>query len=127
MNEKTLKLELNKVLREIKVHGMDYTFFKRMSDEYGEPIQDKIEVVALKKGLFHISKGFISKKVSDGTSVHGKGQPKLLMSFDDSKEINIDDFFRTSGNIYRVVEKNNIQNYDIVTDLSLELVINGNN
>lgn len=128
MNEARMKMELHKVLREIQIHGTEYKFFRKKVDKYGEPIKkEEPEQIANVKGLFHVSKGYITQNIQDGTKTHSKGQPMLMVAYENTGEIQTDDFFIINGNIYKVVEKNNIQEYNIVTDISLELVLNGRN
>ena len=50
-----------------------------------------------------------------------------MVAHENTGEIQTDDFFIINGNRYKVVEKNNIQEYNIVTDISLELVLDGRN
>ena len=54
-------------------------------------------------------------------------QPMLMVAHENIGEIKMEDFFVINGNKYKVVEKNNIQEYNIVTDISLELVLDGRN
>ena len=50
-----------------------------------------------------------------------------MVAYENTREIQTDDFLIINGNKYKVVEKNNIQEYNIVTDISLELVLDGRN
>ena len=77
--------------------------------------------------MFHVSKGYVTQNIQDGTKTHRKGQPMLMVAHENTGEIQTDDFFIINGNRYKVVEKNNIQEYNIVTDISLELVLDGRN
>lgn len=126
MKKGVLSIELHSVKREIKIHGNKYTFYRDNLDSYGENADGK-NIVANVNGLFHVSKGYISKNVSDGAVTHSKGQPMLLITYEDSKDIKSDDYVIIGENKYKVIEKNNIQQYNIVVDVSLELVLNGNN
>lgn len=127
MNEARMKMELHKVLREIQIHGTEYKFFRKKVDNYGEPTKEEPEQIANVKGLFHVSKGYITQNIQDGTKTHSKGQPMLMVAHENVGEIKADDFFVINKNKYKVVEKNNIQEYNIVTDISLELVLDGRN
>ena len=127
MNEARMKMELHKVLREIQIHGTEYTFFRHKVDKYGEPTKEEPEQTGNVQGLFHVSKGYITQNIQDGTKTHSKGQPMLMVGYENTGDIQTDDFFIINGNRYKVVEKNNIQEYNIVTDISLELVLNGRN
>ena len=126
MNEKALKRELYKVLREIKIHGDEYLFFRTKQDEFGEDTKET-EYIAMINGLYHISKGYVTKNVSDGTITHTKGEPMLLIPFEQSEKLQNGDFFKWNESKYVITEKYDIQNYGIVCNVSLELVLNGNN
>lgn len=127
MNEARMKMELHKVLREIQIHGTEYIFLRKSVDGYGESMKEEPKQVVKTQGLFHVSKGYITQNIQDGTKTHSKGQPMLMVAYENTGEIQTDDFFVINGNTYKVVEKNNIQEYNIVTDISLELVLNGRN
>ena len=125
MLERILKMELHKVEREIKTHGMEYEFKRKVLDKYKE---DTVESKTIKNviGLFHTTKGYISVNTTDDSKVQTKGQPKMMIVFDDSKEIKKGDFVLINNKTYVVLEKNNVQEMNIVIDISLELVLNGN-
>jgi hypothetical protein len=127
MNEARMKMELHKVLREVQVHGTEYTFFRKKVDKYGEPTKEEPKQVVKVQGLFHVSKGYITQNIQDGTKTHSKGQPMLMVAYENTREIKTEDFLIINENTYKVVEKNNIQEYNIVTDISLELVLDGRN
>lgn len=127
MNEARLRMELHKVLREIQIHGTEYTFFRKKVDKYGESTKEEPEQTGNVQGLFHVSKGYITQNIQDGTNTHSKGQPMLMVAYENTGEIKTDDFFVINGNKYKVVEKNNIQEYNIVTDISLGLMLDGRN
>lgn len=126
MNEKVLQIELNKVKREIKTHGRSYAVKRIVLNKYGEDTDEQEEITEI-QGLFHTEKGYITKSISDGSKTHSKGQPKLMVAYDDSVLIKNDDTIQINENTYKVIEKNNIQEFNIVCDISMELVLNGNN
>lgn len=126
MNEKMLQIELNKVKREIKTYGRSYVVKRTVLNKYGEDTDEQEEITEL-QGLFHTEKGYITKSISDGSKIHSKGQPKLMVTYDDSVLIKNGDTIQINENTYKVIEKNNIQEFNIVCDISMELVLNGNN
>lgn len=126
MNEARMKMELHKVLREIQIHGTEYMFFRKSVDDYGEDKEETKQIAEI-KGLFHVTKGYVTRSVQDGTETHSKGQPILMIAYEDVGSIQMGDFIVVNGNTYKVVEKNNIQEYNIVIDISLELIIDGRN
>lgn len=127
MNEARLKMELHKVEREVKTHGTAYTFFREKKDEYGENTEEQAEMIVTIRGLFHISKEYVTETTQDGTKTHSKGSPKLLVAYVETKNIQNGDYLEINKNKYKVVDKNNIQEYSIVVDISLEMVIDDRN
>lgn len=124
MRETLLKNELHKVEREILIHGLTYNIIRTETDKYGEPIEDK--TITNISGLFHISKGYVTKNISDGTRTHSKGQPKLLVIYEDAKQLLIGDIVMINNKKYKIIELNNLQEMNIITDISLEVTLNGN-
>lgn len=123
---KLKKYEQNKVKREIKIHGSDYSFYRTGKDEYGEQTEEKALVCEL-CGLFHTTSGYRTKNVSDGNVTHSKAQPMLLCVYDDAEQVQIGDVATKNQNNYIVTAKTNICEENILTDISLELVLNGKN
>lgn len=86
MRSGKLFTELYKVKREIQMHGEEYTVYKQKTDKYGETTSD-IEEIQKVSGLFHITKGYTTQTVSDGTKVRAKSQPMLMICIEDSEQI----------------------------------------
>lgn len=120
------QLEQNKVKREINMHGSTYEVYRTELDDYGEAT-DKQALVGEIKGLFHVSSGYKTRNVDDGTITHSKAQPMLLCIFEESKNVQNDDYIKINGNDYKVVSGTNISEENILNDISLELVLSGNN
>lgn len=126
MRSGKLFTELYKVKREIQMHGEEYTVYKQKTDKYGEITSD-IEEIQKVSGLFHITKGYTTQTVSDGTKVRAKSQPMLMVCMEGSEQIENGMFVMINDNRYNIIDKNNIQEYNMVVDLSLELVQDGRN
>lgn len=120
-----LQIELKRIAREIQRYGKTYTVKREVLDDYKEPTGD-IEEVTIVGGLFHTEKGYQTRSVSDGTVTHSKGSPMLLCEYESTLDIKQGDFIEINGNKYKVIAKNNIQEYNIICDISMELVLNGN-
>lgn len=118
--------EQKAVEREITRNGSIYTVNRNKVDKYGEPAQEVEEITAL-RGLFHISKGFVTKNTSDGSQTKTKGQPMILALWKECETIQNGDVIVINGNTYKVTDKNNIEEYNIIVDISLEVVLNGRN
>ena len=118
--------EKKAVEREITKNGSTYTVKRSKVDKYGEPTQEVEEVTTL-RGLFHISKGFIIKNTSDGSQTKTKGQPMILALWEECETIRNGDFVVINGNTYKITDKNNIEEYNIIADISLEVVLSDRN
>ena len=116
-------MELCKVSREIQRHGDKADVYEVILDDYGEyqgkNMTDSVSV------LFHITKGFVSQSIGDATVSRSKGQPAFLMTYSEAEKIKVGNIVLYNGKYYRVVEKNNIQEYNIVVDVSLEVFDDG--
>lgn len=119
-----LQNELHKLKREIQTHGSTYTFFRNKVDEDLEPTGET-EQIAQCQGLFHVTKIYLAENVSEGTRVRSKGQPMILLLYSEGKAIQQGDKVLINGTTYKVNAKNNIQEYNIVYDVSLEVVLDG--
>lgn len=118
-------IELYKVQREIKMHGSDFTVKRNKIDEYKEPTGEK-ETITTFRGLFHITKTFQTRNIEDGTVTRTKGQPMILADYSDVGEIRNGDIIEYNGLEYTVVDVNNVEQMNIITDISMELIIDGN-
>lgn len=118
------KQELYKVVREIKTHGESYTFERSKLDDYNEPTEEK-ETVATVNGLYHVTKGYVSKTVGDATTTHSKGQPMILAVYEETENIKEQDRVTVEGKPYKVVGRTNVGEYSILNDISLEEVYDG--
>lgn len=118
--------EKKAVEREITKNGSTYTVKRNKVDKYGEPTQEVEEVTTL-RGLFHISKGFIIKNTSDGSQTKTEGQPMILALWEECETIQNGDFVVINGNTYKITDKNNIEEYNIIADISLEVVLSDRN
>lgn len=117
-------MELCKVSREIQRNGDRADVYEVILDEDGE-YKDKSKTGSISV-LFHITKGFVSQSIGDATVSRSKGQPAFLMTFSEAEKIEAGNIALYNGKYYRVVEKNNIQEYNIVVDVSLEVFDDGN-
>lgn len=118
--------EQKAIEREITRNGSTYIVKRNKVDKYGEPTQEVEEVTTL-RGLFHISKGFVTKNTSDGSQTKTKGQPMILALLEECETIQNGDFVVINGNIYKITDKNNIEEYNIIADISLEVVLSDRN
>lgn len=113
------------ISRNIKAHGQTFTFKRHGKNRHGEPDGTKTVVVSI-QGLFHQTRGFITKNTSDGTVSRSSPQPQILcLSGDDTKLIQQGDLLEYSGQDYTVTGVDDVNNLGLACEISLELFDNG--
>lgn len=117
-----LSFELHKVEREIKMHGDTFEIHRDILDEYGEATGDSEKVCDI-RGLFHISKGFVSRSTGDATTTHATGSPMLLCLFSETEQIQSGDWLELNGARYNITDVTNVSEQNIVADMSLERML----
>ncbi len=119
---KAPKFERNKFARLIRVNGIDYIFSRPRLDEYKEPMQEKISILV--RGIFHETVSHITVMTSDSATVQDKPSPYILCLYNDiTKEIKQGDEVIINNKQYHVTGINDLNNWGIVLDVSLELVV----
>lgn len=118
------RYELYRVEREIQIHGNMFTVLRDVLDQRGEKT-GKTEIKNVVKGLYHVSMGYVRETIADGTITKERGEPKVLVTFEDSKKVFGGDIFEINNKRYVVSDINNIQEYNIVCDISLKEVLHG--
>lgn len=117
----------NKINRQIMWNGTDFTFVRYKKDSYHQ-ITDEVEKEIKFRGVYHQGGGYggmlnIEIFERDGARTISKMKPMILCLYsDETKDIEMDDFVTISGNTYKVVGKDNITNFDIAFEISLEKV-----
>ena len=116
--------DIAKIKRAIKTHGQSFIFSRYALDSYGEPTTNKTQTTV--EGLFHQTRGYITKNVTDGTIARSAPQPQILTLFSEtSASLAIKDEVTYCGQTYTVTGLNNIGNLNAVIDISLEMIDNG--
>lgn len=117
------QFEAYKIRREIKRSGETYTFMRPSLNEFNEPSGDETEVGSL-RGLYHEQNSNIQLTTGDTTQIRTKKLPMILCIYDDAKTLNLQlgDKLYLNDRILKVVSLVNIQEWNIIGDLSLEEV-----
>lgn len=120
------RFEAYKLKRELKRSGIDYEFQRLGVNDFGEP-DDEPTVVGSLKGLYHKQNSNIEITTGDTTRVRTKKIPMILCLFDDaaSLALKIDDFLFINKKKFKVTGIVNIQEWSIISDISLEVVDDG--
>ena len=120
------RFEAYKLKRELKRSGIDYEFQRLGVNDFGEP-DDEPTVVGSLKGLYHEQNSNIEITTGDTTRVRTKKIPMILCLFDDaaSLALKIDDFLFINKKKFKVTGIVNIQEWSVISDISLEVVDDG--
>lgn len=118
-------IELHKVAVEIERHGSNYLIQRNELNEYREKTGNITDVKKI-QGIFHIEKGYSTRTVFDGSETVSKGQPKLFVKTKDICSVIKNDFLDIDNKVYVITDVNDIEGFGIVSDLSLEVLQDGN-
>ena len=120
------KFEVYKIKRELKRSGIDYEFKRTRKNEFGESTNEVTFVVKL-KGLYHEQNGSVQITTGDTTRVRTKKVPMILCLYEDTASLilQIGDIVEINGKTFKVTGVVNIQEWNLISDVSLEVVDNG--
>lgn len=115
------KFESYKLRREIKKVGKEYEFKRAKKNEYKEPTEEK-EVVAKISGLYHEQNSKISITTGETTQTRNKKIPMILCLYEEAKLLKAGDVVEINSKKFNVTGVVNIQEWNIISDISLEVV-----
>lgn len=117
------KFEAYKIKRELKRSGIDYEFKRSGLNDFGEPNNELI-TVGIIKGLYHEQNSNIQITTGDTTQVRTKKIPMILCLYDDAASLvlQVGDLLEISKKQFKVTGVTNIQEWSIISDISLEVV-----
>lgn len=120
------KFEVYKVKRELKRSGRDYEFTRPKVNDFGEP-SDEEESIGILRGLYHEKSEHIMVSMSDTTQVRTKKVPSILCLYEDATSLAlvIGDRVKLNGKTMKVTGVVDIQEWNLIADVSLEVVDNG--
>lgn len=94
-------------------------------NEFNEK-SDELEKVAEIKGVFHNgSANHIVVVIADNGQAQEKNSPYILTTWFNGSRVQKDDKITINGISYKVTGINNINEYNILADISLEVILDG--
>ena len=119
------QFEAYKIKRELKRSGINYEFKRYNVNDFGEPIDEPI-VIGTIQGLYHEKNSSIRITTGDTTQVRTKKIPMILCLYDDaaSLALQVGDLLEINKKQFKVTGVTNIQEWNIIADVSLEVVDN---
>lgn len=120
------KFEAYKIKRELKRSGNDYKFKRYGKNEFGEPTKG-LEIVGELRGLYHEQNSTIQISTGDTTQIRTKKIPMILCLYEDTASLvlQIGDILEINKKIFKVTGIINIQEWNIISDISLEVIDDG--
>ena len=120
------QFEAYKIKRELKRSGIDYEFKRSGVNDFGEPVGE-LTVVGTIRGLYHEQNSNVQITTGDTTQVRTKKIPMILCLYEDAASLvlRVGDIVLFNGKSYKVTGVTNIQEWNIIADISLEVVDNG--
>ena len=122
----TTKFEAAKLKKELKTSGINYEFKRLKVNDFGEPIGNS-EVVTTIKGLYHEQNSNVQITTGETTQIRTKKIPMILCLYDDAAlvALKVGDVVKINGKTFKVTGVVNIQEWNIIADISLEVVDDG--
>lgn len=119
------QFEAYKIKRELKRSGIDYEFKRPGLNDFGEP-DNELVTIGIIKGLYHEQNSNIQITTGDTTQVRTKKIPMILCLYDDAAflVLQVGDLLEINGRQFKVTGITNIQEWNIISDISLEVVDN---
>lgn len=120
------KFEAYKIRREIKKSGKRFNIERKEKNEFGEPT-GLIKFVGSFNGLYHEQNSNISITTGETTQTRNKKIPSILCLLDDLKYLKADvgDYIKFNSKTFIITGMVNVQEWNIISDISLEVVDDG--
>ena len=121
------QFEEYKVMRELKRSGTMFTFLREQKNEFGETVSDVPTTVGMINGLYHENNSQIQVKTGDVTQIQTKKLPSVLCLHSDTNRISLQvgDYTILNGKKLLVTGIVNIQEWNTISDISLEVFAGG--
>ena len=113
--------EVYKVRRFIQRWGREYTFKTPKLNQFKEPTEENLKTVIC--GVFYENNEYMSLKVSEGATVRGKPNPRILCMAEEGPKISQGMSVEIGGTTYKVTGARDVDKLGIACDISLEEVL----
>lgn len=119
----TNNVALHRLVQAINWQGSVYTFFRRGENEYREKDGEPVEIARF-KGLFHNgSSEHTTVVTSDSGMVISKNTPYIMTPYGNGRKVRLDDTVIINSKMFKVTGVTNINEANIVAEISLEVVL----
>lgn len=119
------QFEAYKIKRELKRSGINYEFKRSGVNDFGEPVGEPT-AVGIIRGLYHEQNSSVQITTGDTTQVRTKKIPAILCLYEDATNLvlRVGDELKINNKTLKVTGVVNIQEWNIIADISLEVVDN---
>lgn len=119
---------LSKIKRLLEISGQDYEVLRRELNEYGEP-QEEGSIYTI-RGILHPTVGYISTSLSEGSLTRSKPSNQILTLWKEipsplyisGKDLRAQDIIKVNDKTYRVSGVSNLGEFNLIADISLEVI-----
>lgn len=118
------KFEAYKLRRELKRIGKEYEFKRAKLNKFKEPTSESVSAGKL-MGLYHEQNSHVSVTTGETTQTRTKKTPMILCLYEDAKTLKLGDTVKINSKELKVTGIVNIQEWNIIADISLEVVDDG--
>ncbi len=118
------KFEAYKLRRELKKIGIEYEFKRAKLNDFKEPTKEE-EFAGKLTGLYHEQNSHVSVTTGETTQTRTKKTPMILCLYEDAKFLKLGDIVKINSKTLKVTGIVNIQERNIIADISLEVVDDG--
>ena len=118
------KFEAYKLRRELKKVGAQYEFKRAKLNNFKEPTKEDVFAGKL-MGLYHEQNSSVSVTTGETTQTRTKKTPMILCLYEDAKTLKLGDTVKINSKKLKVAGIVNIQEWNIIADISLEVVDDG--
>ena len=120
------KFEAYKIKRKLKRSGIDYEFKRAEKNKFGEPAGE-LMLVGMLKGLYHEQNSSVQITTGDTTQIRTKKVPMILCLYEDTASLvlQVGDIVKINARTFKVAGVTNIQEWNLISDVSLEVIDNG--
>lgn len=121
------KFEAYKLKRELLRSGIVFKFKRNSKNEFGEDNKEP-EIIGEIKGLYHEQNSNIQTIAGDTTRSRTEKIPMILCLHEDAVKIGVkvDDYIEFNDKVFKVSGVVNVQEWNVISDISLEVIDNGN-
>lgn len=119
--------EMYKLKRLLKRNGNEYEIIRAGTNPFGEPDTSYQETIGVINGLYHEESVDIQVVTGDTTQVRTKKSPMILCTYEDAAyvDLKINDLIVINEKTFKIVGFKNIQEWNLLADISLEVLDDG--